>query len=94
VLLLRDIKGKGILLYFLNWHELNPRVLSVLPAVAGTGAAGCRTPTLVVPTPRLSPAAKDSNPRDLHQAKLGRAAVVHESWHWLLIVKCFGTPQI
>lgn len=67
--LLRDIKGKGILLYFMDWYEPNPRVLSVLPPVAGKGAAECKTSTLVVPTPRALPTAKEPNPRDLPQAK-------------------------
>lgn len=42
----------------------------MLPPVAGKGAAECKTSTLVVPTPRASPTAKDPNPRDLPEAKL------------------------
>lgn len=85
--MLRDIEGKGMLLYFVNWHELNTKVLSVLPGTTGRGAVWCRTSALGVSMPRASPPAKELNLRDLHQAKLYHAAVVHESWPPLLIVE-------
>lgn len=59
----------------MDWYEPKPMGLSVLPAVAGEGAAECKTSTLVVPTPGTSLTAKDPNPRDLSQAKLWHAVV-------------------
>lgn len=90
VSLLRDIKGKGILLCFMDWYEPNPRVLSVLTPVAGKGAAECKTSTLVVPTPRASPAAKDPNPRDLPQAKLWHAVVAMKVGNDFLLLNALG----
>lgn len=88
--LLRDIKGKGILLYFMDWYEPNPRVLSALPPVAGKGAAEYKISTRVVPIPRASPTAKDPNPRDLPQAKLWRAAVAMKVGNDSLLLNALG----
>lgn len=69
MLLLRDIR-KGHFAVLSELHEVNPRVLTVLPPMAGKGVAECRTSTPVVLMPRALPLAKDPNPRDLHQAEL------------------------